>query len=491
MASVWDAATAKAWIMQGGPGRAWQLLQVETEIDAISGGAITKETDWAAGQYIGRRITSNPSDYSTTLRVRDYAVQDALDRIAAQGCFGNLFIATGCPGLDITQFAKARVLVDASLDAGPLQNEGLLLDGMQRANAKVLKSFPVTSGTGVVLYPTAHNIDATLVQVADLNDVIALRTLQCAGDCGDEITEDDELIAVGGPVAPATIPRIHYRARKGGEWKSLTLTGIADGSADTVTKIGDRILIGVSGTDEGLYSVSYADLLVQTSAIAATQVSAAVITAAVTAVKAVGGTWVYAVGPSGALYVSQDSGYSFVVLTSGTAQNLLAIDARDENTVYIGGAAGVLLKRSNKGAVTNLAPSVITGDDVTAVAVPPRGNEVFIGTDTGEIWKSVDGGSNWTQYQWTGGNTGVIADIKFIGTRGIIMFFIQTDATPDSRVLIDYSGGYGGSSVKAYGTYASPVNNGFNAIAPSSVNYAYVVGDIAAVNGFAGEIAPA
>lgn len=299
MASYLDSTTAVGVVQLGGPGNIWERLPKESEADAFTGGGTTKERDYAQGQYVGTRITSNPADYTTTVKTRSKTATNVLRDLARHKCFGSFGVLDGCPSLDITQFSAFRVLVDASLDAGELSGEGLTIDGIQGANAKQNDSFPVTApggNAGVWLYPLAHNVDSTLVQVADFNDVIALRTQRCAGDCGDEINEDDELIAVGGPVAPATIPRIHYRARRGGAWKSLTLTGITDGVAETVTKIGDRILIGTSGASDGLWAVSYETLKTATSSIAATQVSAAVITAAVTVVYAVGGSWVYSSG---------------------------------------------------------------------------------------------------------------------------------------------------------------------------------------------------
>lgn len=495
MASYLDSTTAVGVVQRGGPGNPWEKLPKESEVDAITGGGTTKERDYAQRGYVGTRITSNPADYSTTVRTRSKTATNALLELARQGCFGSLGVLDGCPSLDITQFSLFRVISDASLDAGELSGEGLAVDGMQGANAKQMDSFPVTApggNAGVRLYPLAHNVDVTNVQASNFNDIIALRTSQCAGDCGDEIQEDDELIAVSDGISPATVPYIHYRARKGGAWKHLTLTGIADGEAVSVTKVGDRILIGVSGTDEGLYAVSYADLLVQPTAIAATQVSAAVITAEATVVRWVGGSDVYAGGPSGALYYSRDGGYSFTALVSGTAQAILDIHSRDENNVWIGAAAGVLLKRLNKGAISAVSPSVVTGDDILTVQLPERGNEIYIGTDTGEIWYSKDGGNNWTQYNWTGGSTGTVRCIRFVGVRGQLMFFVQTDATPNSRVLVDYSGGYGSEFVKALGTYTSPPNLGIMGLAVATPNYAYAVGLIAAsTNGFAGEISAA
>jgi photosystem II stability/assembly factor-like uncharacterized protein len=494
MASNLDAVNGtKLFVMQGGPGREWQIIQDESSLDAITGGGVTWESDFARGKYVGRRKTSNPADYSTTIRARSQAVSNELRKMAKQTCPGLIAVFYGCPGVDITRFSMAKVLIDGTLDAGPLSNEGMSYDGIDGANAKILDSFPVTApggDGGEILYPVAHNVDVTLVQVADHNDIIALKSAQCAGDCGDEITVDDEFIAVGGPVAPATIPRIHYRARLGGAWKSMTLTGITDGIAVSVTKVGDRILIGVTGTSAGLWAVSYEAILAATTSVAATQVSPTVITAAVNAVLAIDAKWVYAGGPSGALYVSSNGGYSFTALTSGTVENILRIAARDADRVYFGAANGVLLQRLNKASINAISPSVIAADDVTALAVPERGTEIHLGTDTGEWWKSIDGGTNWTRVNFTGDGVGVIVDIKFIGVRGLIAYIVQNDATPDGRVLVDYSGGSGGSAVKALGTYTSPPNNSINRIAPSSVNYALAVGDIAAVNGFVGEIKP-
>jgi hypothetical protein len=492
MASYLDAKSAIALVQLGGPGNPWQLIPPESEVDAITGGGTTKEYDYAGNRYVGTRVVSNPAPYTTTVRTRSETVTNALRKLAKQGCFGSLAVLDGCPALDITQFSSMRILIDASVDAGELASTGLAVDRMSGANAKQMDTFPISAPGGeggAYIYPLAHVLDATLNVNANIEDVLAVRAQQCAGDCGPQINIEDQLIAVGGPVSPATIPRIYYRGAKGGAWSSNTLTGITDGVAVSVTKAGDRVLIGVTGTSAGLYAVSYAALQVASGSVAATAVTG--VTGAINAVHAVSDNVVYAGGAAGALFVSIDGGYSFTALASGTVQPILSIASRDQNRVYFGGQSGVLLRRVNGGAITNLAPSVITGDNVLTVAVPPRGTEVYIGTNTGEIWRSRDGGTTWAQYQWSGGNVGNIPRIAFTGIRGAVMMFIQNDATPDGRVLVDYSGGAGGVAVKALGTYSSPVNGGFNAIAVADYNYAYVVGDISAGAGFAGEVASA
>jgi hypothetical protein len=68
------------------------------------------------------------------------------------------------------------------------------------------------------------------------------------------------------------------------------------------------------------------------------------------------------------------------------------------------------------------------------------------------------------------------------------LMFIQTDASSDSRIMIDRSGGNLGANAVGLGSFASPVNNGYNSIAPASVNYALFAGEIVSTYAFIGRL---
>lgn len=489
MSSVWDALDSKPFIQRGGPGNPWEYLEPETEVDAIAGGDQSVESDYARSQYIGRRKTSNPGDFTGTVMARRYNVRSVLRDLAKNQCYFSLLLLSGCPELDITQYNGGIDLIDAFFTTR-YNSSAKMIDSMEGANAKVLDSLPFSAPVLHEWRRLSHDKVPNAVNAA-INDVIALGNKRCAGACGTENDGSQEYVAVGDPVGPSTVPRVLYTSDGGVTWKSCTLTGITDAVAVRVTKDGDRILIACTGTSAGLWAISYATLKdpATTTAIAAALVSGISSGTAVNDVLAVGNR-IFAVGDTGTIWHSTDRGYSFAVLNNtATANDLSRIAARDEQTVYFGGASGTLLVYRNLTSISDISPSAITGDDVTALAVPFRWtDEVYVGTSTGEVWRSRDSAVNWSQVRFSGDNTGTIAGLEFWGELGALLFIVQNTAAPLGRVLVDRSGGAGGANVQLLGGYTSPSNAGYNAIAPSDANFAIVVGEVVSTQGYIGRV---
>jgi hypothetical protein len=489
MPSVWSPIDAKLFIQPGGPGNAWRYTHPEVDVESIAGGDVSFASDYARGKYIGSRLTSNPGDYTGTVLARHYNTRSNLRDLAKNNCFFGMLLVSGCPELDITQFNGALNLVDAAFTT-TFNSSSKAIDSMDRTNDKFNDSLPFRAAALMELRPLAHSAITGGVN-AEINHVIGVGNERCAGPCGTENDGNQEYIAVGAPVAPATIPRIYYTSDGGATWKSATLTGITDGVAVRVTRDGDRILIAVTGTSAGLWAVSYATLKdpATTTTIAATLVSGISSGTTVNDVLAVGNL-IFAVGASGTIWRSIDRGYSFSVLNNtATTENLTRIAAQTEDTVYFGGENGALLAYLNQAAITALNPSAIAGDDVTAIAVPDRWtDEVYIGTSTGEVWRSRDSRVSWSQVRFTGDNTGEIADLQFAGVMGTLLFILQNNATPLGRILVDRSGGAGGAAAQVLGSFSSPTNAGLNSIAPTDVNFALVVGAVVSSVGYIGKV---
>lgn len=489
MPSVWSPIDAKLFVQPGGPGNAWLYTDPEIDVDTIAGGDVSFESDYARGFYIGSRETSNPGDLTGTVLARHYNARSTLRELAKNRCYYGMLLVSGCPELDITVFNGALNLVDAAFTT-IFNSSSKAVDSMDHANEKFNDSLPFRAAALMEMRPLAHSSITGGVNAA-INHVIGIGNRQCAGWCGVENDGSQEYVAVGAAVGPSTVPRIYYTSNGGTTWKSCTLTGVTDGTAVRVTRSGDRILIAITGTSAGLWAVSYATLKdpATTTAIAASLVSGISAGTTVNDVLAVNNS-IFAVGNTGNIWKSTDRGYSFSVLNNtATANNLTRIAARDEDTVYFGGVTGTLLVYLNRTAVTVISPSAITGDDVTALAVPFRWtDEVYVGTSTGEVWRSRDSRVTWTQVRFNGDNTGVIDDLQFAGIFGTLLFIIQTIVTPASRVLVDRSGGAGGAAVQVLGSYTSPSNAGMNSLAMTDVNYGIVVGDVITSLGYIGRI---
>ena len=190
---------------------------------------------------------------------------------------------------------------------------------------------------------------------------------------------------------------------------------------------------------------------------------------------------------------------SFTLIDNGvtTSQNLNAVDFQDDKLGYFGGNSGVLLRYYN-GSITRLSVADSSGSalsgNINVVRTPPtRGNEVYLGTSGGEVWRSRNATNTRPTYQnlsLPGKGSGTITDLAFVGYQGYQMYVLQTNASNLTRVLRDHSGGALNTDVEFVGDYNTPGNFRMNSIAMANVNFGLTVGQVHETYGFIGQIRP-
>ncbi len=109
---------------------------------------------------------------------------------------------------------------------------------------------------------------------------------------------------------------------------------------------------------------------------------------------------VYASSYNGGLYKSEDSAGSWKIILSKILVYDFAINPQDPKIIYVAGyygSFGKVLKTVDKGATWQEIYNEGSGDNIVrAVAInPTQPNQVVIGTASGEIIKSADGGISW------------------------------------------------------------------------------------------------
>lgn len=458
-------------------------------LGAYSGGGISVESLFAFDRPIGSRITANPARYTFQI-MADSQTTSALRALARNvRCIPNVLAFAGCTPQDVDQFQLLRIFVDAAVTGNGVN--GNLIEGVSGESVDLMDQVDFDSLTMIEALPLAHADLSGAVINADLNDVIPVGSPSCPDACGPGTSGDEQFIAVGGAISPATIPNILYTADGGNTWTIQTIAAIANGEAEAVAVAGTRVIVAASGTNAGVF-VAPLDAV---KAGTATFVLATGITAGhvYNDVIALDPTTVIAVGASGRIAVSTDGGYSFTLLTSGVATALNSVSAgTDKSTVWVGGATGTLLRVRNLRTVQAITDPT-GGAGINVVSVPlDRTGEVYVGTDDGAIFVSKnaqDATPSFTELSFdkpSGG--GVINAIEFAEARQAIMFVLQADSGGDTRVLVDYTGGAAGKWMTSVGTYTSPGNSGINAIAPTSANFALTVGPIDSAAGFIGVV---
>lgn len=177
---------------------------------------------------------------------------------------------------------------------------------------------------------------------------------------------------------------------------------------------------------------------------------------------------------------SIDAGETWTYTDVGTALN--AIFAYDADLVYVVGQAGEMYRSSDGGSTwADITEVATTAANLLVVVVPPsRIQEVYIGTDDGQIFRSQNQGDTFAAMGFTGDGVGTVDDLAFWGAVGDVLWILHNNAGPQGRVLRDLSGGYGGPDVRVEIGYTSVVAAGveLNAIAACDANTAWAAGEV-------------
>jgi hypothetical protein len=477
------------FVQPGGFGQLYKRLPAETNVNGLSGGGFSSESDFTgAGVYVGSRRTSDDERWSTTVETR-LGASKLLRQLGYRRpkCYFNSMILWGCAPQDISSFQEGLLLIDIGIASNG--QSAPIVKGMEQNDEKVLDTTDWDIAIVEEIYPVAHTRIGLTVTTGGVNAIIPLGILNCAGLCGADNDGNREFIAVGDPVSPATIPRIFYTDDAGVTWVSNALAGIADGAAVSVAVYMNNVLVAVTGTNAGLFRLPL-DSIKTAGTLAPVLVTGIAAATAVNKVFTMDNL-VYAAGDGGDMWVSVDGGYSFEAITTTLTEDFTTIASADEDLIWFGGTTQALVRVKATYLAETIVVTGLTGD-ITTVAVPfGRPNAVYVGTSTGEIWRSLnadDPTPQWEELGFDAPVSSIIEDIQFSGALGAVMWVVQSNGSSQSRVIRDLSGGAMGAYALAIGTFTSPGNSLLNAIAPTGVNFALTVGEPNGGQGFIGRI---
>lgn len=488
-----NTANGVAYFQAGGAGYDVGMIASgdESTVAAPSGGGITAESLFSGPRYKASRKTANKSRVTSQVSVRE-DVATALETAITNGnCFGNLIVARGCVAGSKSVFDRMHILVDAAVTSPGYS--GNILDGTSGDNPDLMRQVTFDAGAQIIYRPVAHSSITGTVFANAFNHIIPVNLAgNCAGACGATNDGSTEFIMVSDGLSPATVPYIFYTANSGNTWVQQTIAVVTNGTAESVAICGDRVIVACSGTTAGIYIAPLADVKLGTAVFALA--SGITNTWVINSVVALDSSTALACGASGRLLYSTDAGYSWTALTSGVATALNAVACgSDKSIAWAVGASGVVLRIRNLRTVQAVTGAAVGTDSLTTVAVPwDRPNEMYLGSATGEIHRVQNAYASqptWEELTFdkpSGG--GIIEYIAFADARGTLFSVVQSNASTQSRVLWDVSGGNMADWAISVGTFTSPGNSIINAIAPISVNFALTCGEPVSSQGFIGSI---
>jgi len=364
-----------------------------------------------------------------------------------------------------------------------------LVAGDPDANDEILVTAPWSATTK---YRVKTVVGARAGSAADfgdiaINDFAVCDTPQCAGYCG--VRKDGCSVYHGVTdmdVAPYGWPT-HIQGIKDVltdvvSWTNRPIIGV-NGDVEGVECAGDRVVVSSNGASLTAYNETYDEddvldqdgwnVVVMTYAPAANP----------NALYARNSQEVWVATDDGYVGKSIDSGETWTYTAIGGTPALNAVFAYDADLVYVVGANGQMHRSVDGGSTwTDITELATFGDNVLVVKVPPgRSQEVFVGTDAGEVYKSINQGKKFTMMAFAGDSVGTIEDLEFCGKcGGDVLWILQNDANADGRILRDLSGGYGGADVRVEVDYTDIIAAGveLNALVCCDENIAWAVGEV-------------
>lgn len=399
-------------------------------------------------------------------------IKSALMDLANKGCASDIQLHVGkCQDASIFEsFSKAIILEDAYITNYGTDELGALESG---SNAKVNETADISAKKVYEITPITYGAKAGDILLNEAVDVTICDTASC-GDCEDSSTGCDKIYAVtlGTGGSPATIPDVLYSPDKGVTWYSWdinTLTASLDPSR--LACMGNYVLL----TSVGAKGLSYALKSDFASLISPTWVL-------VTAGYANGypkaiysdGKVAFMGGTNGYIYYIENPADTPTVLDAGTLFFTTWNRAHGigGQFVVIVGDNGAIVRTSNGVTFSAVNSPVGIGVNLNAVWVKSE-SEWWVGTSTGKVYYTTNGGTTWTEKTFSGSGAGVVYDIKF--STDSVGYIAHTSATPRGRILRTINGGYSWTLTPEVSGVNIPTNQRLNSLAVCENDANFVV----------------
>jgi len=405
-------------------------------------------------------------------------------RIALAGCALDLQLHTGACNdpSDFDTFEKVLVLEDASITTWGTEDLGAL-DTEERA--KVDETIDISAANIYEVMPLTFSEKAKTTATNEVIDVTVSDEASC-GSCTSESDGCKKIYAVskaaGG--SPSTPADVIFSLDKGAGWAAHDVDSMgATDDPDGIAGVGDYIV--VISADTGSMHIAIKNDFENSGDPTFIEVATGfVVGGEPQAIKSVGRT-AFIAGKAGYIYKTEDPAAGVTVLEAGTVtiSDLNDIDAISEDFAVAVGNDGVILVTSNGLSWGPVAYSPVgVGTHINAVAIKSA-TEWFIGTSTGVVWYTIDGGATWKQKALAGTTPTAINDIQ-ISTASVM--YISGVVSSHGRIWRSINGGNTWIVMPRQGSL--PVSDRINSLAVCSYDPDFVVGVGLADNGTDGYV---
>lgn len=417
-------------------------LPPQSIVTAPSGKGHSFESDFASRKYQGTRFTANQGRVTINIQSRRDAISE-LRKIVGDGQtllnvivlesdtsdnpgFDDFVVGTVFRDCGLTSIAASANLADLSTVADPKQMDIISLSaGDSQEIRPLLNSGNLLVATGLPGLPNYKGI------LYDEN------VLTAQGE-----TELTLLVGTDGGTGGAVL---HYTFSKGNKvWAALATTGLpASLVVYGAVTLNNRIIIA---TSQGIYHATLLNLPTMVWFLANGTTTSNIVEYILSPDPGVIIATNFAT-PGEYLY-SYDGGFSFSRVLTTITEAFTSMASVSPQLVWIGtNNAKVIRIRSQTRWDSMVVGGLSGGEDIRALAVPPgRPNELYAGTSTGRIFKSINTDARtltWTELYYPKTNTAspTINFLKF-SPDGLTLWIGFTATV--ANLLIDYSGGNAG-----------------------------------------------
>lgn len=478
-------------------------MDINAALDAPSGGGRPRTTAWGRGENGGlspRAIiyTGNPPDFTANLTY-PLTSETMLKRLncpfnirARQYCAPNRssMLPITSPGM--------RGLLQTTVTKYGFDSGLAMMDGQGK---DILRTVALDASLEAVWTPVAHDDISNNINDVKFNAIIRISAETCQGACGLGTTEEDAWIAVTAKDSTPTYggsatPWLYWTVDRWVTRNAVRIGAFLSSDARDVVLAGQRVIV-FSDTKAPVYaqlSSIYNGVVDPNLWAVSSGFSSISGSNFPTAAVAVDASTILCVGAGGRIWLSTDGGFTFTLIYDTgvlTSNNLNDIDAQVGGNAFVGGNSGTFIRLSKTPGASSYTGTVIVVKDaalnvlssnINCVLTPStRGDEVYLGTAGGEIWRSRNITQTlplWFNMSIPNKGVGSIVDMDGAGYQGNTLFITQNDVNGNSRILRDFSGGNLGNDVEIIGDFVTPGNFGINAFATANVNMGVGVGNV-------------
>jgi photosystem II stability/assembly factor-like uncharacterized protein len=412
-------------------------------------------------------------------------VKSEILRLVRKGCSVDVQLNLGdCTDPRIfTAFKKKLIFEEVDFTNFSTEDLGALSSGDRAA---VNETGEISSKDLYEIVPLSFAERAGTLVTNEVLDVVICDMVSC-GDCSEESDGCQKIFAItkaagGSPGTPADVV---YSIDGGATWHVHDIDSMdAVDDPDELDCLGDYLVV-VSADSCSLHYALKSEFDGVTDPDFTEVLTGFVAGGCPTAIKSVG-NYAFIVGNNGYIYGTGDPTAGVDVLDAGvaTADDFYAVDALDSSFAVAVGENSAIVKTENGSTWSVVGGPTGIGVTYHTIAVKSE-TEWWIGTSTGVLYVTYDGGVTWNLQTFPGSGTGVVYSIVF-ATSSIVYLAHQTAATK-GRILRSYDGGYQWV-VLPESTGTLPVNDKVNALAACTLDPNMVVGVGLADNGTDGFI---